>query len=141
MRAGNDKHHQRVHRRTRKESPCGMAGEAVCGKVSSGGIQMARNVRATHNEHLRDPEMAAEYLSEALEEGDASVILMALRNIAEAQEDGITGLANRSHLGRESMYKMLSASGNPKLSSFTKVIHGLGLKLKVEIDKNPHRAA
>ncbi|TLM80017.1 addiction module antidote protein [Microbulbifer harenosus] len=102
---------------------------------------MAPNVRATHNEHLRDPEVAAEYLSEALEEGDASVILMALRNIAEAQEDGITGLAKRSHLGRESMYKMLSASGNPKLSSFTKVIHGLGLKLKVEIDKNPHRAA
>jgi probable addiction module antidote protein len=57
---------------------------------------------------------------------------MALRNIAEAQEDGITGLATRSELGRESMYKMLSATGNPKLSNFTKVIHGLGLKLRVE---------
>lgn len=100
---------------------------------------MARNVRATHNEHLRDPEVAAEYLSEALEDGDASVILMALRNIAEAQEDGITGLAVRSHLGRESMYKMLSATGNPKLSSFTKILQGLGLKLKVERD--PHHVA
>ncbi|MBV1916287.1 MAG: putative addiction module antidote protein [Pseudomonadales bacterium] len=95
---------------------------------------MARNVRATHNEHLRDPEIAAEYLSEALEDGDAAIILMALRNIAEAQEDGISGLAQRSELGRESMYKMLSAAGNPKLSSFAKVIHGLGLKLKVEPD-------
>ena len=95
---------------------------------------MARNVRTTHNEHLRDPEVAAEYLSEALKDGDAAVILMAIRNIAEAQEDGITGLALRSELGRESMYKMLSASGNPKLSSFTKVVHGLGLKLKVETD-------
>lgn len=101
---------------------------------------MARNVRATHNEHLRDPEIAAEYLSEALEDGEAAVILMALRNIAEAQEDGITGLAQRSELGRESMYKMLSAAGNPKLSSFTKVIHGLGLKLKVESDFE-HRPA
>ncbi len=45
---------------------------------------MAGNIRATHNEHLRDPEVAAEYLSEALEDGDAAVILMALRNIAEA---------------------------------------------------------
>lgn len=96
---------------------------------------MARNFRATHNAHLRDPDVAAEYLSEALEEGDAAVILMALRNIAEAQEDGITGLATRSHLGRESMYKMLSTSGNPKLSSFTQVIHGLGLKLKVETER------
>ncbi len=95
---------------------------------------MARNVRATHNEHLRDSEVAAEYLSDALEEGNAAVILMALRNIAEAQEDGITGLATRSELGRESMYKMLSATGNPKLDSFTKIIHGLGLKLKVERD-------
>jgi DNA-binding phage protein len=50
---------------------------------------MTRNVRATHNEHLRDPEIAAEYLSEALDDGDAAVILMALRNIAEAQEDGM----------------------------------------------------
>ncbi len=97
---------------------------------------MTRNIRSTHNTLLRDPNVAADYLSEALEEGDAAVILMALRNIAEAQEDGITGLAMRSHLGRESMYKMLSSSGNPKLSSFTKVIHGLGLKLKVERDNS-----
>jgi probable addiction module antidote protein len=95
---------------------------------------MTRNVRTTHNQHLRDPEVAAEYLNEALEDGDAAVILMALRNIAEAQEGGITELATRSELGRESMYKMLSSSGNPKLSSFTKVIHGLGLKLRVEQD-------
>ncbi len=93
---------------------------------------MARNVRTTHNEHLRDPEIAAEYLNEALEDGDPAVILMALRNLAEAQVDGITGLAVRSDLGRESLYKMLSSGGNPKLSNFTKVIHGLGLKLKVE---------
>lgn len=95
---------------------------------------MNRNVRETHKEQLRDPEIAAEYLTGALEEGDAAVILMALRNIAEAQVDGMSGLALRSHLGRESMYKMLSATGNPKLSSFTKILQGLGLKLKVEQD-------
>jgi DNA-binding phage protein len=31
------------------------------------------------------------------------------------------------------MYKMLSRTGNPKLSTFTKVLRGLGLKLKVEL--------
>lgn len=100
---------------------------------------MTRNVRSTHNQYLRDPEVAAEYLSEALDDGDPSVILMALRNIAEAQEGGIAELAFKSELGRESMYKMLSTTGNPKLSSFTKVIQGLGLKLRVEQDT--HRAA
>lgn len=92
------------------------------------------NVRITHGSHLRNQAVAAEYLCAALDDGDPAVILMALRNIAEAQEDGISGLAKRSNLGRESMYKMLSRTGNPKLSSFTKVIQALGLKLKVEQD-------
>ena len=95
-------------------------------------IVMARNIRTTHSEHLRDPEVAAEYLNQALQEDEPGVVLMALRNIAEAQEGGIAGLAARSHLGRESMYKMLSEAGNPKLSSFRKIIHGLGLCLKVQ---------
>ena len=93
---------------------------------------MARNVRTTHSEQLRNPEVAAEYLNLALQENNPSVVLMALRNIAEAQEGGIAGLAARTHLGRESMYKMLSEAGNPKLSSFTRIIHELGLCLKVQ---------
>ena len=93
-----------------------------------------RNVRTTHNRHLRNQQVATEYLNAALDDGNTAVILMALRNIAEAQKDGISGLAIRSSLGRESMYKMLSSSGNPKLSSFTRVVHALGLKLKVERD-------
>ena len=94
----------------------------------------AGSVRQTHALHLRDHEVAAEYLCAALDDGGPGVILMALRNVAEAQVDGISGLASRSNLGRESMYKMLSKTGNPKLSSFTKVIQALGLKLKVEQD-------
>lgn len=96
---------------------------------------MSRSVRTTHNEQLRDLEVAAEYLNEALAEGDAAIILMALRNIAEAQEGGIASLAEHSRLGRESMYKMLSPTGNPKLVNFTKVIQGLGLKLRVETER------
>lgn len=47
---------------------------------------MTRNVKNTHAEYLRDPEVAAEYLSQALADGDAEVALMALRNVAEARE-------------------------------------------------------
>lgn len=95
-----------------------------------------RNVRATHNKHLRDPEVATEYLNEAIESGDKSIVLMALRNIAEAQPDGITGLAERAGLGRESMYKMLSSSGNPKLDSFIRLVRGLGLQIKIETEEH-----
>ena len=50
---------------------------------------MTRNVRTTHSKHLRNPEVAAEYLRQALQEEDPDVVLMALHNIAEAQEDGV----------------------------------------------------
>ena len=94
----------------------------------------SRNVRATHNMHLRNPEVVTEYLNEATESGDKSVVLMAIRNVAEAQPDGIAGLAARTGLGRESMYKMLSGSGNPKLDSFMRLIRGLRLHITIEAE-------
>lgn len=90
-----------------------------------------KNVRETHNKHLRDPEIAAEYINQALVSDDLAVILMAIRNVVDAQEGGISGVAEKSELGRESMYKMLSPRGNPKLSSLNALFHGLGLKLEV----------
>jgi probable addiction module antidote protein len=90
-----------------------------------------RSVRKTHNEHLRDPEVAAAYLNEAIETNDPAVLLMAIRNLAEAQQDGIAGLADRAQLGRESLYKTLAPKGNPKLTTFAALLHGLGLKLHV----------
>jgi DNA-binding phage protein len=38
---------------------------------------------------------------------------MALRNVAEAQ-GGLGKLAKKAHVGRESLYKTLSKTGNPK---------------------------
>lgn len=89
------------------------------------------NARATHNKHLQDIEVMQAYLNKAIATGDHQVMLMALRNIAEAQEDGITGLAACANLSRNSMYKILSSNGNPKLDTFLKVIHGLGLDISV----------
>lgn len=94
----------------------------------------SRNVRETHNEHLRNPEIAAEYINQALESDDITVMLMAIRNVVDAQEGGISGVAKKSELGRESMYKMLSPTGNPKLSTLNALFHGLGLKLEVTPD-------
>lgn len=44
----------------------------------------SRNVSETHRKHLRDPEVASEYLKDALESGDKAVIGTTLRNIADA---------------------------------------------------------
>ncbi len=90
-----------------------------------------KHIRDIHDVHLRDPAVAAEYLNEAFASGEQAVILMAVKNVVEAQEGGIASVAKKAHMGRESMYKMLSEHGNPKLTSLSAVFHGIGLQLCV----------
>jgi probable addiction module antidote protein len=81
---------------------------------------------------LRDPAEAAEYLSAALEEDSDELFLLALRNVAEAH--GMKKLAEDAQLNRESMYRMLSEQGNPRLASLTAILRQLGLKLSVKVE-------
>ena len=80
---------------------------------------------------LADPQEAAAYLNAALEDGSQDVFLLALRDVAEAK--GITELARETTLNRENMYRILSARGNPQLSSLKALLNSLGLKLAVEV--------
>lgn len=82
--------------------------------------------------HLRTPEEMAAYLDAAIEEsnGDASFIAMALGDIARAK--GMAELSRETGLGRESLYKALSAEGNPQLSTVLKVAKALKLQLHVK---------
>ena len=79
-------------------------------------------------EHLKTKEDMAAYLACAFEENDAALIAAALGDIARAQ--GMTKIAKRTGLGRESLYKALSHEGNPELSTVLKVFDSVGLKLK-----------
>ncbi len=82
--------------------------------------------------HLRTPEEMAAYLDAAIAEsnGDASFIAMALGDIARAK--GMAELSRDTGLGRESLYKALSANGNPHLSTVLKVANALKLQLHVK---------
>ena len=82
-------------------------------------------------EHLRTPEEMAAYLEACLAEcdGDPSFVAQALGNIARAK--GMSVLARQTGLGRESLYKALSADGNPQLSTILKVAKALGLEISV----------
>ena len=80
-------------------------------------------------EHLTTEEDMAVYLETALEENDAAVIAAALGDIARAK--GMTQMAKETGLGRESLYKALSAEGNPNFSTVLKVVKALGLHLRV----------
>jgi probable addiction module antidote protein len=84
-------------------------------------IEMLRN----------DPDFATEYLKVAFEEMDEDggevAFLMALRHIVEAR-GGMTQLAEKTGLSRESLYRSLSPKGNPTLRTMKQVIHATGLK-------------
>jgi probable addiction module antidote protein len=56
---------------------------------------------------------------------------MALRDVAEAR--GMVTLAKESDLNRENLYRMLSAKGNPQMSSLSAILKNLGLRLSVDV--------
>lgn len=95
---------------------------------------MARQTGDWHKYHiewLKDEANAAEYLNAAIEDGDRDGLLHALRNIAEAR-GGMATVAEKAHIPRESLYRMLSTRGNPALSSLLSILHGMGLELAVK---------
>ena len=86
-------------------------------------------------ESLKDPGEAAQYLNACLEDDDPRVFLLALRDVAEAH-GGIRALSREARLNRESLYRMLSKSGNPSLDSLSAVLHACGLRLAVQSIKS-----
>lgn len=85
-----------------------------------------------------DPAFADEYLAasmEAIDEpGGQEALLQALRHVAEAQ--GMAKVAERAGLPRESLYKSLSAKGNPTLKTLLAVLNAAGLRLSVTRDEH-----
>ena len=78
---------------------------------------------------LKTLEEMAAYLDACFEEdaGDGVLIRAALNDIARAQ--GMTQIARDTGLGRESLYKALSNTGNPEFATIMKVMKALGLRL------------
>jgi probable addiction module antidote protein len=83
-------------------------------------------------EHLRTPEDMAAYLDAWLEEApeDASGIARALGDIARAK--GMAQVAKDAGLSRESLYRALSATGNPSFATVLKVAKALGVRLHAD---------
>ena len=80
-------------------------------------------------DYLKTDEDMAAYLEACLEEAgdDTAFIAQALGTIARAK--GMTQLARDTGLARESLYKALSADGNPEFATIWKVIRALGIRL------------
>ena len=93
-----------------------------------------RDYKESLIESLKDPKEAAAYLNAHLEGADKDaeeLFLMALRDVATAY--GVGELAEEAKLGRESLYKALSKTGNPKLSTLGALLDAVGLRLSVDV--------
>jgi probable addiction module antidote protein len=84
-------------------------------------------------EYLQTPADMAAYLDAWLEEApeDAAGIARALGDIARAK--GMTQVAKDAGLSRESLYRALSADGNPSLATILKVSRALGVKFNASV--------
>ena len=78
-------------------------------------------------EHLDSEEAIAEYITAALEDGDAKLVAAALGDVARAR--GMTEIARDTGLAREALYRSLSAEGNPSFDTVLRVAKALGVRL------------
>jgi probable addiction module antidote protein len=79
--------------------------------------------------YLDNDEVIAEYLSAAAEDPNPDVFVAALGDVAKAR--GMAQIAKDSGLGRESLYKTLSAGAHPRFETIKSVLHALGVKFTV----------
>lgn len=77
--------------------------------------------------YLQFIEDIAGYLEVVLEDGVSELIAAALGDIARSK--GMTQLARAAGLGRESLYRALSAGGSPEFATVLKVLRALGMTL------------
>lgn len=81
------------------------------------------------NDVLKDPAEAAAYIEAVMELDDPAALLVALRHVAKAH--GMAEVARRADMGDKTLFKALSAEGNPTLTTVHKVLHAVGLRLSV----------
>lgn len=91
---------------------------------------MVKTTRFDVAEYLDTRERQAEYISAALETGDAAFVRDAVGIVARAR--GMADIARAAGLNRESLYKALGETGNPEFGTMLGVLRALGLQLAAQ---------
>jgi probable addiction module antidote protein len=89
-------------------------------------------------EALKDPEVAANYLSVASDD-TLEMFLMAMRDVAASHK--MSHVALDAELNRESLYKALSANGNPRYETLKSILDVFGLKFAIVPKDSARRSA
>ncbi len=65
------------------------------------------------------------------ESDEVSTLLVGLRHVAQAS-GGMTAVAKRAGITRESLYRALSPKGNPTIKSIYPILKALGMRLALK---------
>ncbi|MGD0186695.1 MAG: addiction module antidote protein [Roseiarcus sp.] len=87
--------------------------------------------------YLDNDDLIAEYLTAAVDDPNPDVFFAALGDVAKAR--GMAQIARDAGLGRESLYKALSAGAHPRYETVSAVLRALGVKFAVVADQPPAR--
>jgi len=82
-------------------------------------------------EHIDTEEAVIAYIEAAFEDGDPAVITAVLGTVAKSK--GMTEIAKKTGLSRESLYKSLAENGNPSFATIMKVLSSLGIRLEAKL--------
>lgn len=80
-------------------------------------------------EYLKTEEDIKEYLNASFATGDNKLIARALGDVAKVK--GMSKVARSTKLDRSSLYISLTADGDPKLSTVTKLIENFGYTFSI----------
>jgi probable addiction module antidote protein len=92
---------------------------------------MTRLILFDASRYLTDDTAIAEYLAAALEDDNPDLFIAALGDVAKAR--GMTGIADATGLGRESLYKALAPGSKLRFETVRKIMDALGVKLTVSV--------
>jgi probable addiction module antidote protein len=80
------------------------------------------------SEFLDNEEKISAYLTSVMEENDLGLLLQAIGHVAKAR--GMAKIAEDTGLGRESLYKTLSASSQPKFDTVVRVLSAMNISIQ-----------
>jgi len=80
---------------------------------------------------LDSDDAIAAYLDAAMSEHDTDVFLRALSNVVRAK--GVSVIAERAGVGRESLYKTLAPGSTPRYDTILKLLDALGVRLRADV--------
>jgi probable addiction module antidote protein len=81
--------------------------------------------------YIKNEQQAINYLKVMLDENGVESFLIALGEVARSQ--GMGNIAEKTGLGRESLYKSFSSKGNPNFKSVVKTLNALNIDLNFDI--------